>query len=225
MTECPDPDLTARPGGGEGGSADESADVSDAPRSSKPGGWRRALRWAENILLLVLLVWVGQRLGPQVAALVGLNLGVTESPAIEVVTRSGEPFSLAEHRGRVVLVNFWATWCRPCRVEMPGFQKVYDRYRDQGFTILGLSTDATGVRTVDDYVRERGVTYPVAMATLELRREFGGVREIPSSFLIDKQGRIRYTVRGFWAGPALGVAVRRLLEEEPMAVIPRPRTP
>jgi peroxiredoxin len=203
-------------------STDEATVAADAQGSARPGSWRRALRWGENLLLVLLLLWVGQRLGPQVAALVGLNLGVTESPAIEVMTRSGAPFSLAEHRGQVVLVNFWATWCRPCRVEMPGFQKVYDRYRDQGFTILGLSTDATGVGTVDAYVTDRRVTYPVAMATLELRREFGGVREIPSSFLVDRQGRIRYTVRGFWAGPALGVAVRRLLEED---ATPRLRTP
>ncbi len=225
MTGHSDPEAAGVPGPRGDGSTDESAVGESAEGARKPSGWRRALRWGENILLVVLLLWVGQRLGPQVAALVGLNLGVTESPAIEVVTRSGEPFSLAEHRGQVVLVNFWATWCRPCRVEMPGFQKVYDRYREQGFTILGLSTDATGVGTVDGYVRDRGVTYPVAMATLELRREFGGVREIPSSFLVDKQGRIRYTVRGFWAGPALGVAVRRLLEEEPVASTPRPRTP
>jgi peroxiredoxin len=165
--------------------------------------------------LVVLLVWVGQRLAPQIAAVVGADLGVKESPAIEVATRGGEHFSLDDHRGRVVLVNFWATWCRPCRIEMPGFQKVYDRYRDQGFTILGLSTDAGGAEPVDRYVEERGVTYPVALATLQLKREFGGVREIPTSFLIDRAGRIRYTVRGFWAGPALGAAVRRLLDEEP----------
>jgi cytochrome c biogenesis protein CcmG/thiol:disulfide interchange protein DsbE len=216
VTERGDSEGTSEPRTDAAGPAGESGVAAGAQKASRTGGWRRALRWGENILLLVLLLWVGQRLGPQVAALVGLNLGVAESPAIEVMTRSGEPFSLAEHRGQVVLVNFWATWCRPCRIEMPGFQKVYDRYHDQGFTVLGLSTDATGVGTVDAYVRDRGVTYPVAMATLELRREFGGVREIPSSFLVDKQGRIRYTVRGFWAGPALGVAVRRLLEEQPV---------
>ena len=171
------------------------------------------LRWGENLLLVVLLVFVVRRLGPQLAAVVGADLGVAESPAVEVVTRSGDRFSLAAHRGEVVLVNFWATWCRPCRVEMPGFQKAYDRYREGGFTILGLSTDASP-NGVDAFVSERGVTYPIAMATLELKREFGGVREIPTSFLIDRSGRIRYTVRGFWAGPALRAAVRRLLEEE-----------
>jgi peroxiredoxin len=174
---------------------------------------RRALRWGENILLVVLLVFVARRLGPQLAAVVGVDLGVAESPAIEVVTRSGEHFSLEAHRGEVVLVNFWATWCGPCRVEMPGFQKAYDRYRGEGFTILGLSTDPSA-GGVDAYVSKRGVTYPIAMATLDLKREFGGVREIPTSFLIDRNGHIRYTVRGFWAGPALRAAVGRLLDEE-----------
>lgn len=176
--------------------------------------WRRALRWAENVLLVILLAWVAQRVGPQVAAALGINLGVQETPEIEVVTLAGAPFSLADHRGQVVLVNFWATWCRPCRVEMPGFQKVYERYRNQGFTILGLSTDAGAGSAVTTYVAERGVDYPVAMATQRLRQEFGGVREIPSSFLVDKKGRIRYTVRGFWAGPALSAAVKRLIAED-----------
>jgi len=164
--------------------------------------------------LVVLLAWVAQRVGPQVAAALGINLGVQETPQIDVTTLTGARFSLAEHRGQVVLVNFWATWCRPCRIEMPGFQKVYERYQDRGFTILGLSTDAGGGSVVEAYVEERGVDYPVAMATPPLRREFGGVREIPSSFLVDREGRIRYTVRGFWAGPALSAAVKRLIEED-----------
>ena len=180
---------------------------------------RRMLRWGENILLVVLLVFVARRLGPQLAAAVGADLGVAESPAVEVTTRNGEHFSLETHRGEVVLINFWATWCRPCRVEMPGFQKAYERYREEGFTILGLSTDASA-GGVDTYVSERGITYPIAMATLDLKREFGGVREIPTSFLIDRSGRIRYTVRGFWAGPALRAAVGRLLEEEPEGAAP-----
>ena len=161
----------------------------------------------------MLVLWAFNRIGPQFAAFLGVSLGTQPSPAVEVTTLDGEHFSLEAHRGEVVLVNFWATWCRPCRVEMPGFERVYTRYRDQGFTILGLSTDATGSEGVRRFVADRGVTYPVAMAEGGVRREFGGVREIPTSFLVDRTGEIRYTVRGLWVGPALSAAVARLVAE------------
>ncbi len=186
--------------------------VAGAEASATPT-WRRALRWVENILLVVLALWAFNRVGPQLAAWVGISLGAEPSPDVELVSLDGEPFSLAAHRGQVVLVNFWATWCRPCRVEMRGFEKVYQKYRDRGFTIVGISTDAGGVQGVRSFVAERGVSYPVAMADRNVRREFGGVREIPTSFLIDRSGQIRYTVRGLWVGPALGAAVGRLVEE------------
>lgn len=172
------------------------------------------LHWAENLILVVLALWAFERLGPQLAALAGLDLGMQPSPTLELPTLDGRTFSLDAHRGQVVLVNFWATWCRPCGIEMPGFQKVYEEHRERGFTILGVATDVGGTESVADYVEARGVSYPIALATPEVRRRFGGVREIPTSFLIDRSGRIRHTVRGIWLGPALAVAVRRLLEEE-----------
>jgi peroxiredoxin len=113
----------------------------------------------------------------------------------------------------VVLVNFWATWCAPCRVEMPGFQDVYDRRRAEGFTVVGVSTDAVGPARVGRFLREHDISYPVAMASGGIVRDFGGVRALPTSFLLDRQGRIRHEVRGYFAEATLDQAVRRLLAE------------
>ena len=100
--------------------------------------------------VLGLVVW---RFGPQVGAALGLGRGSEPAPGFEVVTLEGDTVRLSDLRGRVVLLNFWATWCAPCRLEMPGFQRVWEDYRDRGVVIIGLSTDR-GVRAdVERWVR------------------------------------------------------------------------
>jgi peroxiredoxin len=113
----------------------------------------------------------------------------------------------------VVLVNFWATWCPPCRVEMPGFQRVYEARRERGFTIVGLSVDAAGSAPVKQFLAEHGITYPVAMANTSAIQGFGRSTLLPTSYLIDRQGRVRHEVRGYFTEVTLSQAVERLLDE------------
>ena len=112
-------------------------------------------------------------------------------------------------------MNFWATWCPSCRIEMPGFQAVYDRKRSQGLVVLGISTDAGGSDGVRAFLAAHHITYPVAMASASVVRDFGGANVLPTSFLIDRQGRIRNEVRGAFASFALEPAVDHLLAEAP----------
>lgn len=175
---------------------------------------RKRLKLTLEVIFWVgLLGFVGYRLWPQAAAAFGVGSAGTAAPAFEVHTIGGERLTLDELRGQVVLVNFWATWCGPCRVEMPGFQDVYEDLRDDGFTIVGISTDIGTPDLVRDFIRAEGITYPIASVTPEVRRAFGGVRALPKSFLIDRKGMIRHTVTGIFAEPALRKAVERLLEE------------
>ena len=162
---------------------------------------------------ILLLGFLAYRIAPQVKAAFGAGGGDSVAPAFQLRTLEGEPVSLERYRGQVVLVNFWATWCPPCRIEMPGFQRVYEDRRDEGFVVLGLSTDQAGVGVVREFLAERDLTFPVAMATGRVVRDFGGVQALPSSFLIDREGRIRHEVKGIFAEPALRMAVGRLLEE------------
>ena len=168
-----------------------------------------------TVVWVLLLSFLGYRMWPQVAAAFGVASASAQAPALRVTTLDGDSLSLEQLRGKVVLVNFWATWCPPCRIEMPGFQRVYEKKRDAGFAIVGLSTDATGSAAVRAFLAERGVTYPVAMANGQAVRDFGGVNLLPSSFLIDRQGRIRHEVRGMFTSVALEQAVDRLLAESP----------
>ena len=174
---------------------------------------KRPLARLEALFWIVLALVVGYRVWPQVAAAVGVALSTRDAPDFRLTTLDGVTVSRESPRGQVILVNFWATWCLPCRVDMPGFQGVYDRRRTEGFTIVGISTDAAGPEHVARFLSEHGITYPVAMATAGAERAFGGAGVLPTSILIDRQGRIRHTVTGIFVPPVLDQAVGRLLAE------------
>jgi len=174
--------------------------------------WRRQLRF-EAVLWIGLAAFIGYRVWPQLAAAFGVDSGSAVVPSFHVATLNGRSISSAQLRGHVVLVNFWATWCLPCRVEMPGFQAVYDRKKGEGFVVLGIATDAGGRDRVERFLTDHGITYPVALASGGVAQQFGGVNLLPSSFLIDRDGRIRNEVRGIFASVALERAVDRLLAE------------
>lgn len=135
------------------------------------------------------------------------------APDFTVNTLNAGKISLSHLRGDVVLVNFWATWCPPCRLEIPGIQRVYDAYKDKGFTVVGLSTDQTGPGVVSSFLRKNGVTYPVGMATDEMRIRYGGVDALPESFLVDKTGHVRKMVEGMFNESILRQDVGQLLAE------------
>jgi peroxiredoxin len=178
------------------------------------GGRRRVLRVLETLVWIGLLAFVAVRLWPQVAAVAGIGRPGAMAPSLTVESLDGESIALEDLRGSVVLVNFWATWCPPCRIEMPGFQSVYEDYRDRGFVILGLATDVGSDRPVREFLADRGIEYPNAMVGEGEKRAFGGVPLLPTSILIDRDGAIRHRVEGFFAPPALRAAVRRLVNEE-----------
>ncbi len=166
-----------------------------------------------NVVVVVALAWAAPRLLPHLGAVVGIRSGADAVPAYSYPSLDGAPLDADSLRGQVVLVNFWATWCTPCRVEMPLLERMYLRHRDAGFTIVGLAVDRAPTAAVEAFVRERGITYPVAHVGAEAERAFGGVRGYPTSFLLDRSGRIRHTVIGPVAPLSLEPAVRRLLAE------------
>ena len=169
-------------------------------------------RTFDVLLLTVALAVLAWRAWPQVAAALGTHNNGAPAPDLHVSTLRGDTLSLAGLRGKVVLVNFWATWCPPCRAEMPGFQKVYEARKDRGLVILGISTDDDGPVAVSGYVVARGITYPIAMSNLSIEHTFG-IQALPTTFLIDRSGRIRYQVQGMFVRPALDRAVDQLLAE------------
>src|SRR5687767_2539458 len=175
--------------------------------------WRRSITpW--NLVWLVLLLWAGPRLLPHLGAILGVETS-GRVPRYALTALDGKPLSPDVLRGNVVLINFWATWCLPCRVEMPLLQRMSERHRDAGLVVVGLSVDRGSVQSVRNFLRERGVTYPVAVVGADVQRAFGGVRGYPTSILIDRSGVIRHVVIGPLAAASLEPAVRRLLAVAP----------
>lgn len=214
--------LPGRPRSHYNGIMREPNDRSDGPKSreeasAEEGGppdgrrawWKRALDVGLWVVVVGLLVW---RFGPQVGAAIGIGDTDLPAPDFAISTLEGDTLRLSELRGQVVLLNFWATWCPPCRVEMPGFQDVWEDYRDRGVVILGLSVDRGDRAQVERWVQDRGFTYPIGFAPGSVVRAYGGANVLPTSLLINREGRIVHRVEGFYAEPALRAAIHRLLD-------------
>ncbi len=173
--------------------------------------WRPS-KW-DVLFFAVVLGIIGYRLQPQTWAALGLGAENTEVSSETIETLDGSLLSLEELKGQVVLVNAWATWCAPCVLEMPGFQRVYEDYKDQGFMVLGISRDQGSPDLVRAFLKEKKITYPVAMAWQASLNGFGEVGGLPTSYLLGKDGKIKHRVEGLFAEPALRMAVKGLLEE------------
>jgi len=128
------------------------------------------------------------------------------APDFELKDMNGKTIRLSDYRGQVVLLNFWATWCGPCKIEIPWFVEFQRTYKDRGFTVIGVSVDEDGWEAVRPFLASRQVNYPVVMSTMEVEQKFGGVEALPVSFLIDREGRI--------AGTHVGLVTKKAYEEE-----------
>jgi thiol-disulfide isomerase/thioredoxin len=119
-------------------------------------------------------------------------------PDFSVKDLQGREISSAELRGKVVLVDFWATWCQPCKKEMPGYQKLLDRYGQRGFVVIGFKFD-TMADTENPllFAEEVEVRYPLAVASDDLKAKFGGIEGLPTTMLYDRQGILRKKIIGF----------------------------
>ncbi|HSG48734.1 MAG TPA: TlpA disulfide reductase family protein [Longimicrobiales bacterium] len=197
-----------------GDAGDGPSPTGGGPEKPRPRWWRSALTWGERALWAGILVFIAIRLGPQIGALTGIGPALGSAPELRFVTLDGKEVGPGDMEGKVVIVNFWATWCPPCRLEIPSLQKVHEELGSQGVLVVGLSTDAGSLDEVRAFLEERGVTYPVGMASPQHRRAFGGVQALPTTFILDRDGIIQHRVFGFFAPPAMRAAVNRLLRDE-----------
>lgn len=129
----------------------------------------------------------------------------------------GQTVRLADLLGQVVLVNFWATWCYPCRAEMPSMEALYQDYRSKGFTIVAISSDMQGHDVVAPFVQEYKLTFPVLLDPQNVVGTRLQVRGIPMSYLLDKQGRLAGMELGAknWNSPKMRQLIDQLLNENP----------
>ncbi|MCC6499345.1 MAG: redoxin domain-containing protein [Anaerolineales bacterium] len=166
------------------------------------------------LILLLGLVWIYLSADENAASFAGTPAAPQRNflaPDFSLPTTDGETMRLSDFRGQAVLVNLWATWCPPCRAEMPAIEKVYNEYKDEGFVVLAIDmTYQDKLSSVPPFVQEHELTFPILLdETGETARAYQ-LRSLPSSFFIDRNGIIREVVIG---GPMAEALLRTRVEE------------
>ena len=149
---------------------------------------RKRLCW--SFFFLLVSFWPPSSFAQQDGApTIRLVKNPDQAPDFKLTSIDGKPLSLASLRGKVILLNFWATWCGPCRAEIPDLVELQNKYKDK-MQVLGLVTDDDDEDAVKKFVNSFGINYPVAMATPDIRLQYGGIPALPTSFVIDLEGRV-----------------------------------
>lgn len=161
--------------------------------------------------LFILLVIVTLLPAPLLAA---LKVG-QQAPNFKVTTTSGQPVSLDNYRGYVLAIDFFTTWCPPCKASIPHLVEMNRKYGKQGLQILGQSMDEDGERAVKEFIGEYRINYPVALAPQQIQTDYGIV-SVPVMYVIDKKGKVAAVYRGFSdeIGHSMENLVKKLLAEK-----------
>ncbi len=163
-----------------------------------------------------------------VAALLGLVACSPTRPAQRVVKNDtqrkhapdfalkdgqGKVVHLADYRGKVVLLDFWATWCGPCKVEIPWFMEFQRKYKDRGFAVLGVSMDDDGWKAITPFIAEKKINYRIVLGDDKTGDKYGGLEALPTTFVIDRNGRIASVHVGLTGKKDFADAIEQLLED------------
>lgn len=185
-----------------------------------------ALRIVKNYLPLLLIVWVigcssssknskATESLPQLDPYsVPLYAAATEAKAQDftVTLVNGEQFTLSEQKGKVVLLNIWATWCAPCHTETPEFVELYSEYKDEGLQILGVSIDKQGKAVVRPFMEKYDVNYPMVIDDGTIMDKYGPTMGIPTTYIIGQDGNLKYFAVGALTRKELEPRLKKLLE-------------
>lgn len=173
-------------------------------------------QWTLVIAILSTVIFglvLAVKLRPQIA-LVEVGSRAPNFPAVDLAT--GEPLTFERYKGQVVLLNVWATWCLPCRVEMPSMERLHERFAGTDFRVVAVSVDREGPEVVRRFVQELGLTFDVLHdQTTDIQRIYQ-TTGVPESFMIDRHGIIIKKVIGAaeWDGPVTETLIERLLDAQ-----------
>ena len=134
----------------------------------------------------------------------------SRSPSWELKDPDGGLVKSSDFNGKVVILNFWATWCRPCKAEIPGFIDLQQQYREKGLVVVGIALDEHGVTKVKRFMEENRLNYPVVLGNIMMMENFGG-QGIPTTLIIDRSGKIVAKHLGFTSKETLEAEIAPLL--------------
>ena len=145
-------------------------------------------------------------------ALVAPGIAIAgQAPAFSLRTVDGKSVRLIDYRNRPVVLDFWATWCGPCRASMPHLNAAHDRYAKQGLEVIGLSVDEAAPGSVRRFANKLGVTFPIVIADDAVIDAYGPIRSIPTTFFINRRGEVVRRVVGYVDGETLDGYVQEIL--------------
>lgn len=183
-----------------------------APELEQPRRGRPLLMLGLILAGAALLIFFSQRYASQQplatgpsAPLEGEGTGQV-APDFMLKDIHGNTFRFSDLKGKVVLLDFWATWCGPCKIEIPWFVEFQNRWGSQGFAVVGIAMDDEGADVVKPFAEKFKMNYPVLLGNEDIATQFGGIFGLPTTFLIDRDGRIR--------GKHLGLVSRTVFEEQ-----------
>ncbi len=139
------------------------------------------------------------------------------APDFSLESLDGKTMRLSDFRGKAVLLNFWATWCGPCKIEMPWFVDLQKEYGSQGLQIVGVAMDDASKEDIGKFAKEMGVNYPILIGKEAVGDQYGGVPALPESFLISRDGKIMDKIIGLRGKAEIEDAIKKDLDTRPPA--------
>lgn len=136
------------------------------------------------------------------------------APDFSLASLDGKTLKLSDYRGKAVLLNFWATWCEPCKVEMPWFVDLQKKYGPQGLQVLGVAMDDAPVKDIADFAQTMNVNYPIVIGKEDVGAQYGGVQYLPSTFYISRDGKIIDRVFGLVSRSEIEANVQKALSTQ-----------
>jgi peroxiredoxin len=133
------------------------------------------------------------------------------APDFTLPDANGKRLRLSGYKGKVVLLNFWATWCGPCKTEIPWFIEFEKQFQTRGFTVLGVSMDEDGWKVINPYVAEHKINYPIMLANEEVNESYGGIEALPTTLLIGRDGNVAFLHAGLISREDYEKEIRKLL--------------
>ncbi len=167
-------------------------------------------RWLLIGGLLMLIVWFGLN---QIQSQTTSNMIGKQAPDWTLNALDGKSVRFADFRGNVILIDLWATWCPPCRQEIPGFIALQKQYAASGLVVIGISLDESAT-PVKEFVKKNAMNYPVVMGNRTTANLYGDIRGIPTTFLVDRSGKIVNQYVGFHEKSVFETAIQPLLKEK-----------